>query len=276
MVPPEKSLAREEGGSIPIQELLAGLRKEVEVASNERAASSLAAEQPTNAYPSEHFFASSTDTTIPGEWGRAMVFEFAGGEPAAGDRASLGDRGAQPAGETTEQGDVPLSATEVRGDRDKYSGGQQRAAQHNDRAADDRTRQQDDNQVHLHGIVPAAQIGMANAVGNLIEGKLRHIASQPQFARVEQGIDGAPGKGDAELPALATAAAFEQLGEERTAFVESSAGKWWKRSLGLTPLLMVLAMERIAAHHSRQPKREAPTVTETLRPQDLAGSRRKP
>jgi hypothetical protein len=142
---------------------------------------------------------------------------------------------------------------------------------------DDRTRQQDDNQVHVHGVVPAAHIGTAEAVGNLIEGTLPRIAPQSQSARVEQGIDGAHGRGDAELPALATAAAFEQLGEERAAFVESLSGRWWERSLGLTPLLMVLAMERIAAHHSRQPKRESPTVTvrKALRPQDLAGSRRK-
>jgi hypothetical protein len=273
--PPEKSLAREEGGSIPIQELLVGLRKEVEVASNEQAVSSLAVEKPIDAHSSKHFAASSTETTISGEWGRAVVFEFAGGEPAVGERARLGDHGAKPARESTEQGNVPLSTIEARGDGDSYSDGEQQAAQPNNQAADDRTGERHDNQVDVFGNGPANQIG--NATGILIEGKLPRMTPQSQSARIEQGIDGAPGNGDAVLPALATAAAFEQLGEEKIAFVESSGEKWWERSLGLSPLLMVLAMERIAAHHSRQPKREAPTVTaqKASRPQDLAGSRRK-
>ena len=58
--------------------------------------------------------------------------------------------------------------------------------------------------------------------------------------------------------ANAAAAVFDQLGEGNAAVIESKVdGKSWLRSIGTSPLLMVLALERIAALNSRRAIRES-------------------
>jgi hypothetical protein len=48
------------------------------------------------------------------------------------------------------------------------------------------------------------------------------------------------------------------LGEGNAAVIESTVdGKSWLRSIGTSPLLMVLALERIAALNSRRATRES-------------------
>jgi hypothetical protein len=57
---------------------------------------------------------------------------------------------------------------------------------------------------------------------------------------------------------LAAAHVFDQLGQGNAAVIESSVdGKSWLRSIGTSPLLMVLALERIAALNSRRATRES-------------------
>jgi hypothetical protein len=275
--PPEKPLALEEGGLIPIHELLAGLRHEVEVAASKQVVSSLTAEMPIDPQSPKHLEVSSSDNTISGEWGRAMVFEFAGGEPGVGERSALGERAAQSSGETTEQSEAPLSVIEAQGDGGKVTAGEQGAAQLTDQAADVRAQEQDAELLGMNAAAAFSQANSVGVIGSLTEGRLRHSASQPQLTRMEQESALARGEGDADRRALDTAAAFEQLGEEGTALVEFSTSNWWERSLGLTPLLVALALERVAAHHARQPNRETPAAIarRQLRPQDMAGRRRK-
>jgi hypothetical protein len=47
-------------------------------------------------------------------------------------------------------------------------------------------------------------------------------------------------------------------GPEAASGEPSAIANWWGRTLGATPLLFVLALERIAAHNSRRPTGEFP------------------
>jgi hypothetical protein len=50
-------------------------------------------------------------------------------------------------------------------------------------------------------------------------------------------------------------------GPEAASGEPSAIANWWGRTLGATPLLLVLALERIAAHNSRRPTSEFPSTS---------------
>jgi hypothetical protein len=237
-----------EGGSIPIHAIFADFRQDSHLASGVKAISSRAGETSIDTLASARRL-SAPDGAIAGEWARAMVFEIAGGEPTTGDSHSLeGQPTTTSDSDKTLQRSKPLSSVD--------------------------TSQQYGKLASHHASVPANE---GTPVGE--PGQPQPAQPNGQFAAIEAQLmadgkltDGLAAPGDdsrlssynpsgAENPniaALATAAVFDQLGHANAAVIESAVdGKSWMRSIGTSPLLMVLALERIAAFNSRRATRES-------------------
>jgi hypothetical protein len=230
-----------DGGSIPIHAIFADFRKDSHLASGVKTASSTAAETSVDSLASARR-ASTPDTAVAGEWARAMVFEIAGGEPTASDSHSPSDTG-----ETLEHSE-PLSSVET--------------PQPNAKLAN-RNASASPNEGYPVGESAQPQAAQSN-------GQAAAAMVQPPAGRMLAADSADPasaGQLSAENPdvtAFAATAVFDQLGKENAAAIESSFdGKSWLRSIGTSPLLMVLALERIAALNSRRATREsriAPTT----------------
>jgi hypothetical protein len=192
---------------------------------------------------------SAPDNAIAGEWARAMVFEIAGGESAASDLHSLdGQRITTSDSDPTLQNSKPLSSVDAPQQNAKLvtrhtSGqpsegapvgdpGQPQAMQSNEQVAAIMAQLLKDGKLITDASAPAA-------LGQL-------LADNPRAAD------------NPDIATFAAAAAFDQLGQDNAAVIESSVdGKSWLRSIGTSPLLMVLALERIAALNSRRATRES-------------------
>jgi hypothetical protein len=220
-----------EGGSIPIHAIFADFRKDSHLASGVKAISSTVAETSVDTLASARR-EPAADNAIAGEWARAMVFEIAGGEPTASD-SHTSDESLQHSG--------PLSSVKTSQQSEKLAGRHAVGLPNEGSTAGEQGQSQ------------AAQSNGHNAkvVTRIMDaGKLAAGSSAP--VSVDQFSADNPL--DAESPdAKALAAAFDQLGERRAAVIESTAdGKSWVRLIGPSPLLMVLALERIAALNSRR------------------------
>jgi hypothetical protein len=234
---------QDEGGSIPIHSLLAGLRNDQGLAAAERSFALSPVGKPAGSrYVAR--LATSSESALSGELGRGIVFEIAGGEPGVSTRQT-------PEVDATLQGDEPLSAIGGKRDEAELTGREHGAAQVVDQTGDIVARERSANEPTLRTAAIADHIDFTDV-----------IASSSPSLPTTAGQGGAvmsAYNSDSELQALASAAAFEQFGEGKMAFVESSTiGNWWERSLAAMPLLVVLAMERIAAHNARRPTSEAP------------------
>jgi hypothetical protein len=229
-----------EGGSIPIHAIFADFHQDSHLASGVKAVSSPAGETSVESLASARRL-SAPDNAISGEWARAMVFEIAGGEPTASDSHSLGGQHTTSDSDPTLQNSKPLSSVD--------------APQQNVKLVTRHTSGQP-TEVALIGEPGQQQATQSNEqlaaiVAQLLkDGKLTTDASAPT-ALGQLLVD------NPDIATLASAAAFDQLGEENAPMIESSVdGKSWLRSIGTSPLLMALALERIAALNSRRATRE--------------------
>jgi hypothetical protein len=212
---------------------LAGIRAEA-AAGSQRALPILASHDP---------IAASSSRALSGEWGRAIVFELAGGEPAGGDPSVDRVRSSRlRMGEATTRGDGPLSMTEHGREAENNLGSEPQATRHNSGSADGGSQSE---------MVDPLRKQAAIEFGDL-------NGRRSDTAQVAATL--ASNTGDTDASSLAAAAAFEQFGDDGAARVESSAGAPWWRSWALAPLLMALALERITARRSRHPQTETPRM----------------
>jgi hypothetical protein len=192
--------------------------------------------------------ASTSDNAITGEWARAMVFEIAGGEPTASDSHLLDE---QPA--TTSSTDdklehsEPVSSIETLQQNERLAS-RQSAGRPNEAFVTDQ------------GQLQAGQsYGQITAVSMKVPRGCHRTAGSATAAQIGQfAADWSAESATPDLTATAAAAVFDQLGEGNATAIESSVdSKSWMRSIGASPLLMVLALERIAALNSRRAARES-------------------
>jgi hypothetical protein len=238
VTPPENSVGSTEGGAIPIHSVLAGVRAEA-AAGSHQAIPTLASRDPVAAYQARAVAAPSS-RALSGEWGRAVVFELAGGEPESGERSAVGDRGSQiHVGETTTQVDGPLSIKEGRRDAGKDSSNELRGSRRDGAPSDGGSQ----GEIGEHPRTQAA----ADFGG--VHGRRSDTA--------QDGTDSSSITRATEASSPPAVVAFEQFGDE-AASVESAGAPWW-RSSGLAPFLLALALERITARRSRRPQTEAPS-----------------
>jgi hypothetical protein len=236
-----------EGGSIPIHAIFADFHQDSHLASGVKAVSSPAGETSIESLASARRL-SAPDNAVSGEWARAMVFEIAGGEPTASDLHSLDGRTTTSDGDATLKNSKPLSSVDT--------------PQHNVKLVTHHTTGQPNEgaPVGEPGQPQSTQSSeqLAAALAQFLkDGKLAADASAPiTFAQLL--ADNPQLAGIPDLTKLTADAAFDQLGQDNAAVIESSSdGKSWLRSLGTSPLLMVLALERIAALNSRRATRES-------------------
>ena len=252
LTPQGSPSGQSEGGSIPIHAVLAGVRAEI-AAGRPNVSSVLARRNPITTSPTRSDVALSAGG-LSGEVGRAVVFEFAGGEPASSERSAKDDRISQlRVGDASQEGDGPLSMVEGRGSESTKSGDGGRAAQ-GDRSSPAGESQQ-------NRVDPSRKQAAAGA-GDVFGGKAALPIAQANWIHDQSGgspdaTDAVAVIGDADTSQLAKAAAFEQFGDDEAARVESTGTLWW-RSWAVAPLLLALALEQIAARRSRHPQAETP------------------
>lgn len=226
-----------EGGSIPIHAVLAGVRAEI-AAGRSHASPVLAHRNPITTSPTRSDVALSAGG-LSSEVGRAVVFEFAGGEPASGERSAKDDRISRlRVSDASNEGDGPLSMVEAQRNENKKSSDGGRAAQ------GDRSSPASESEQNR---VDPSRKQAASGAGDVFGGKAAPSIAQANW------IDGQ----SVDASRLATAAAFEQFGDDEAARVESTDALGW-RSWAVAPLLLALALERIAARRSRHPQAETP------------------
>jgi len=225
-----------EGGSIPIHAIFADFHRDSHLASGVKPIST--STSVTSVAPmSSAGRISETSDAVSGEWARAMVFEIAGGEPTAIDSHSLSGQHANGSNsETTLQHNEPLSSIE--------------APQQNETVArrNAASLPSDSDQAPQAATITTQVLGSGKlAAGTLAADALGQFSASNEL-RTE----------NPDLAAFASAAVFEQLGKGIAAVIDSSAsGKSWLASVGTSPLLMILALERISALNSRRAARES-------------------
>jgi hypothetical protein len=241
--PGPNSPGRSEGGSIPIHAIFADFRQDGHLASGVKSVSSLLTEASVDLRTSAHVAATSAEA-VAGEWARATVFEIAGGEPAALNVRGEKNTNNSDNGDTVRQSG-PLSTIESR----HQSTGHRATTFPQARV----TNGQFGEPARPEG--PLMAHDAAANLTNLTNGANGEaIAYSPPFAQAKQ-------TGAANPETLAVETLFHDLGEDRIGVVESNIhGKSWLRTIGTSPLLIALALERIAALNSRRARRDARTA----------------
>lgn len=236
-----------EGGAIPIHAIFADFRKDSQLASGVKAIASSAAETSVASLASARQHVTS-DNAITGEWARAMVFEIAGGEPTNDLRTPGAQSTTTSNSDESLQNAQPLSSIETPQQNGELSN-RHAAIQANAAYPLGATGQPVSDETNGQVAIAEPQL-----LGN---DKLTANASAPvsvsQFT-AENLLNAE--RSDANP--FAAAAAFDQLGQGNSPIIDQPVdGKSWLRSIGTSPLLMVLALERIAALNSRRATRES-------------------
>ncbi len=237
-----------EGGSIPISSVVAELKQ--------LPATAIPAEKPVDGHSTEAAVgsthsthgSSSTASSIPGEWGRASVFETVGGARSSDEQNTLNIERAKSRGDQT-RSDValPLFVSDEAG-----------ATPHATESlpAADRTRREDGKAPdQTQEATPAREVSatsglaMIDVHSAMIENHSGKVSSSAGKASESDGSPtGMIGSHDARVASVA--AAMDELGvAERTSGL-------WRRSRVAAGVVLVLALERVAAFHTRESSRK--------------------
>jgi hypothetical protein len=236
---------RDEGGPISIAAVLTNIRPLDTLEPHEPAPTQLVAapedESPTATPLAE--FERSADREISGELARALIFEIAGGEPTASARTPDADRtdpSADPPGGATQEIYRPVSY------QDQPSQAQGSMPERVGRTAPVRT-------------ATFAQYGGGSEFHTGLYYSRGDEAGSSLPTRVllaERRISGAAVPAINAPHVAAHARVFERLGQQVEVPSEPLAIQLsWRGALNATPLLMILALERIAASNSRRASR---------------------
>lgn len=259
-----------EGGQISIPAILA--KNELELAPKldpvqeirsvaAQVAPSVAEQGVRNAdEPSPLTATASNEHAVTAEWARAMVLETAGGEPDIGSRFSEHEdsRLNTPSqGRRLPYADGPVSSRSDDSAEHKVSHTSATAPAYGaapmnaDHAAEPSTQSSGWREAMQEG---AGSISRAIAA----------TRGTTHFALSFMAVGGGAAMGHIgaanDLPGSALDAAFDEMGGESPSDAPRVADDWLSRSLGAAPVLMVLALERIAASNSRRNRRDAGPV----------------
>jgi hypothetical protein len=237
-----------EGGAISIAAILTNVGSFEGSELDERILPIFAAANSDEAsVPARMLNATTRDNSeISGEWARAMAFEMAGGEPSGVERDADDGRAARH--EASSGAMVP----DVRGPISYYDA--QRAganrAIHRPSAV-------------LQGATGRVQAGQASDPLDFAQVSHADVTplSHSFFAAVRQSSNNATGAAElTSASALINTAHADIFGQLGLADIEIDQ-RWpmdfsWRGALNATPLLMILALERIAASNSRRANRD--------------------
>jgi hypothetical protein len=246
---------RNEGGAIPIEPILAiaghgpGLEPGQHVVQKATA----------RAGESKWLLRTVIDVTegdkISGEWARPTMLEMAGGEPARPGPPAAPQREVTP---TLDADDIPRAAQPL-SSRAVPGTSALNVAQHR---ASNPTRS-------TGATIPTENIAAANQLLSPNSEWSAWLASVSTPAHANSRIlsDASnltevlfPANSTGTMSGLDTSAyaeVYEQLGRSDQTVAQSLAGDAWRHAWKATPLLMILALERIAASNSRREKPES-------------------
>jgi hypothetical protein len=235
--PSENKVGQNEGGAIPLHPIVAGIREELAFASRDSLASSSAR---LNSQSSARLVAAS-ERAISGEWARAAIFEFAGDDSDSHNSSwSIDEPNPAAAAQSTPKDDDTLFSADIE------------QAKVTPKPAEAPAQQPGTHSAAVdQATVPAAVVNMTAAQKGAVV-----------LAVATSANDAAKAIGEvADGTILASDAAFDQLGQDGAAYVESSSDRsiWSRTRAAATPILMVLALERIAAINSRRATKERPS-----------------
>lgn len=263
----DNQLSSSEGGAISIPTLVASMQREEHVATNEESSLPTAIDSTSEPHRSVRS-ASSAKSLISGEWARAAMFETVSSERGANQLPDASDGRANSAADDSSApaNSTPVSA-KATSDENKILGQHDDASEKNNRSVPaDRRRQQTSDSV-VRPAVYRIEATDWNWVGNLQ--RVASLAAPAASGR--QAInDLAADADDANSVVLATDAMFDELGRPSAGVIESVPGD--ESSLATrsaVPLLMILALERIATFNSRQSARTLPAVAPRSRRQQF-------
>jgi hypothetical protein len=235
--------SRDEGGPISIAAVLTGVRPLEGLEPHVPAPSQLAVATDEDSPPTVRIagLPSSVDRQISGELARATVFEIAGGEPAIAAAKSQVDRTdphAEPRAEVepeiyrpvSNQGQ-PIPARDVVPERVSHRATNRPA------------------EFALHGSGPSFGLALHRSIrDDQSTGSLAYLDQVTEPNAVLAGANAA----NASTLDAAHEEVFERLGETANVAATSAAiNLSWRGALNTTPLLMILALERIATSNLR-------------------------
>ena len=246
---------RDEGGPISIAAVLNDIRNLEHSEPQEPAPSQLADTTNTDASATNRLADAShaADRQISGELARAIVFEIAGDEPANASGTSRADRlhlNDQPGDRANPDAYRPVSY------HDEFGPGRDSNTEQVSRTMLTRPVTLVRHEAGADTISPALQTARRSDENG---GEL--LPPMPLSERKPAVSAVSASSSSAELQ-LAYAQVYEHLGEEAEAVADPPATVFsWGTALNATPLLMVLALERIAASNSRRAGRHEAFVS---------------
>ena len=245
------AIKENEGGAIPIQSILAVVGPGG--SSGERIVSKSGGE------PAERLRTvtmSSEGGVISGEWARPTMLEMAGGEPVSIARPAPAPPDFTSTLDRDPRGDQPLSSGGVPSAPANAFAHRQGLAPSGGAAAS--TSIEETPTLTLRGSVRSVSQGATSFDDGLHSLQLQSRVSSSDVFPLGPHQEPSLRPAIAGPEASAYAEAFAQLGTRDETVMQSLAGHTpWRESLKVTPLLMILALERIAASNSRRAKQES-------------------
>jgi hypothetical protein len=260
----------DEGGAIPINSILAFVGHTDSWTSGEQLASNSTshASERLPAIPILGQPARAMD--IAGEWARPTMLEMAGGEPASIQHA------AAPEHEQTlflEKGGGPLVRRPLSSGAAADAANNSRAARDDDasRRGADTVPSDDSDGANVRSRAASQQPESLIHVSHIADADPQNHANALAMAELTNVGDAASKTG--AVNASARAEVYDELGASEAAGAEALFNRdSWRDSWKATPLLLILALERIAASNSRRAKREVPESAGRPRPNLPDGS----
>lgn len=256
-----------EGGAISIPTLVASMQREEHVAKNEESSLPTAIDTAGEPHRSVRS-ASSTKSLISGEWARAAMFETVSSERSANQFPDANDGHANDAADDSS---APINAApasaKATSDEYKILGQHDDTSEKNNRSVPADRRRQQTSESAARPAVYRIEATDWNWVENVhrVASLIVPIASGRQAVN-----DLATDADDANSAVLATDALFDELGRPAGTMIESVPGDEPNLATrSAVPLLMILALERIATFNSRQSTRTSPTAVTRPRCQQL-------
>jgi hypothetical protein len=243
------NLNRNEGGAISVESLLAGINAPGVSQPPVRIASILTAvaDSESAAVPRGAADSAAANSDISGELARAIAFEMAGGEPTEpGMESALRQpRGAGKEVEHPDSGEL-LPPNHAR----------RPATNSRAEVSVVPVEEQDTTEPRVRAFAASfISLDPSNALtGRLISAELAATTSPSKSRRLQHGGDAG---GDDSGRESARREVFDTLGvDEETAKLSLAQTLPWRGTLNAAPLLMILALERIAASNSRRADRQ--------------------
>jgi hypothetical protein len=251
-----EGLNSSEGGAISIPALVASLQHEEHLAKIDESSLPTTIEASGEPRRSVHS-ATSAKVLFSGEWARAAMFETVGGERSTNQLPNANSGYTDSADDVSNSAKhTPISVTSK--SSETKTAGQQ------DNALQERNRNLPVDRDHEPTSAPPVRpaVYRIEAADWSWIGDVQPVASFAAPTKsYRQGFSNFTGNADgSNTMVLASDAMFDEIGQPTTMIESATDGESNLATRSAVPLLMILALERIATFNSRQSARTSPTA----------------